>query len=1027
MNVMNRSMFVNRDARSKLAGMGGIMSSSPELMSAGRQGFADGGQTSFLERVNEVGVEKAPTYIISSPELTGGNFLEISAETLSALNSVVPNLVTPDGESIFVADAASVSPLSREQARPGDAIVGTRLKQVMAQMPSTPQAAPAPALDDVFDQRIRQGLEPDGRASLDEELFDSAVYRADDTAGQGQALAEAYARGNSPKQLMQEASSVTPMDMSNGDPDFSGIMKLQQAEEKQQQDFTAAAEAASNSRALLRERGMSASQRQRAAEAEGQDVVHEAFIQPTSLGLNLPGTATTLADGSPLSTAGMFSGVSDGDSGYYGQFPLLPKGKKTTYVQEQDQERDYQRMLEAGLNPQGRRIGEEAEAYREGLIPAEGSGRDTAANRMIAGELMAQRADVEEQDYQRMLEGLTPNNRDGQPGGTTPFNTKKMNMINVQRKNEEQAAQAAQRAELLTRNVDPNEESALDMIATENLETDEDMQDRVKVAGYARAGKNAAEIADIMGLGIIKVLDIAAGTLAAGLLETTALGADVMSAFQAKIMGNTDSGRFYSTVANKVKQFSDNTFYGDDSFFPSLAEGVGFNEVEAPDSRFDLVKSPSMVNTGTDSTAALSRLDELSGDDPVFSDNDYNESVPWKGLLHRGGLRASTIPTLDERIVELEANPVVVPEANPVVVPEVDPVVVPEVDPVVVPEATTSGAVAIAERLAPEWLRERQLSAENKKDAAETKQVFSGSEGLLTPAVAPAAVATDAVVPDANTGVVPEANTGVVPPAWGEAGGEDSNAGRGRSSLRTPEPAGRPIYSPADVKEIVYKDPKDGTALASKLLEQADLPQGDTETNLASYKKLIQEIMGGGPSEKQRNQEKWNNFAMIGFAIAAGQSPNAMTNIAQGMLEGTKLMSSQRTARAAREDKMNMFALEQTSLDNRARIRASGSGSSYNAQDRLYNSTFKDILSFQLNSEGATVEEAVRIASEAASEVAPNSSQSTGPVTELSKLTKGILRAKELKLTLKQIYKKLDENKIEYDPKFVSDIYKGNK
>ena len=92
---------------------------------------------------------------------------------------------------------------------------------------------------------------------------------------------------------------------------------------------------------------MSASQRQRAAEAEGQDVVHEASIQPTSLGLNIPGTGNTLADGSSLSTAGMFSGVSDGD-----------------------------RMLEAG----------------EGLIPAEGSGRDTAANRMIAGELMAQRA-----------------------------------------------------------------------------------------------------------------------------------------------------------------------------------------------------------------------------------------------------------------------------------------------------------------------------------------------------------------------------------------------------------------------------------------------------------------------------------------------------------------------------------------------------------------------------------------------------------------------------------------------------------
>ena len=557
MNVMNRSMFVNRDARSKLAGMGGIMSSSPELMSASRQGFADGGQTSFLERVNEVGVEKAPTYIISSPILTGGNFLEISAETLSALNSVVPNLLTPDGESIFVADAASVSPLSREQARPGDAIVGTRLKQMMAQMQSAPQAAPAPALDDVFDQRIRQGLEPDGRASLDEELFDSAVYR--DPVLPGQALAEAYALGNSPKQLMQEASSVTPMDMSNGDPDFSGIMKLQQAEEKQQQDFAAAAEAASNSRALLRERGMSASQRQRATDAEasmtgvddkgrgtfipsleetqldnlrgrsgvgafsevpsgimelqqtrptvgntaGQDVVHEASIQPTSLGLNLPGTAN---------------------------------------------------------------------------IPAESSGRDTAANRMIAGELMAQRA--------------------------------------------------------------------------------------------AKAASDAA------------------------------------------------------------------------------TETVG--------------------------------------------------------------------------------------------------------DPAVVPT----------------------------------------SPGLNLPKV-------------------------LKTPAF-PAGDRDVKAGRARSSLRTPEPAGQPIYSPADVEAIVDKDPKNSTAIASKFLEQVDLPQGDTTTNLASYKKLIQEIMGGGPSEKQRNQEKWNNFAMIGFAIAAGQSPNAMTNIAQGMLQGTKMMANQREAEQARRDKLKGMEFDMLLSDRAA-------------------------------------------------------------------------------------------------------------
>ena len=37
MSVMNRKMFSNRDARTKLAGMGGILASSPELMGAAQR------------------------------------------------------------------------------------------------------------------------------------------------------------------------------------------------------------------------------------------------------------------------------------------------------------------------------------------------------------------------------------------------------------------------------------------------------------------------------------------------------------------------------------------------------------------------------------------------------------------------------------------------------------------------------------------------------------------------------------------------------------------------------------------------------------------------------------------------------------------------------------------------------------------------------------------------------------------------------------------------------------------------------
>ena len=44
MNVMNRKLFANRDARRKLASMGGIVTSSPELITS-VQSFRRGGRT----------------------------------------------------------------------------------------------------------------------------------------------------------------------------------------------------------------------------------------------------------------------------------------------------------------------------------------------------------------------------------------------------------------------------------------------------------------------------------------------------------------------------------------------------------------------------------------------------------------------------------------------------------------------------------------------------------------------------------------------------------------------------------------------------------------------------------------------------------------------------------------------------------------------------------------------------------------------------------------------------------------------
>jgi len=159
------------------------------------------------------------------------------------------------------------------------------------------------------------------------------------------------------------------------------------------------------------------------------------------------------------------------------------------------------------------------------------------------------------------------------------------------------------------------------------------------------------------------------------------------------------------------------------------------------------------------------------------------------------------------------------------------------------------------------------------------------------------------------------------------------------------------------------------------------------------------------------------------------------------------LMSSQRTARAAREDKMNMFALEQASLDNRAAIRARTSGSSFTAVDRLYNEiftkTFDTLIEYgsvdPKTGRERTLEEKRAIAASVATAGAPDATQvkvSDSVVTEEPKvfngneplnLTKNILKSKKRGNSLEEIYKSLDKNGVVYDRKVVSDIYRENK
>lgn len=155
MNVLNRKMFANRDARRKLANMGGIVASSPETLSVA-QTYAPGGQVS------------GERYIISVPGvLTGvGEYLEVSAQTLQRLNDTMPEVMmrAAQGENNgFVADIETARRTNSRivtSARPGDAVVQTRVSRM------TPSEAPAAPVAPVESTGIESLLTPGATDSV---------------------------------------------------------------------------------------------------------------------------------------------------------------------------------------------------------------------------------------------------------------------------------------------------------------------------------------------------------------------------------------------------------------------------------------------------------------------------------------------------------------------------------------------------------------------------------------------------------------------------------------------------------------------------------------------------------------------------------------------------------------------------------------------------------------------------------------------------------------------------------------------
>lgn len=124
-------------------------------------------------------------------------------------------------------------------------------------------------------------------------------------------------------------------------------------------------------------------------------------------------------------------------------------------------------------------------------------------------------------------------------------------------------------------------------------------------------------------------------------------------------------------------------------------------------------------------------------------------------------------------------------------------------------------------------------------------------------------------------------------------------------------------------------------------------PKGaGSSVSVKDYETKFNELLG--PMDKGKAKEKWHQMAMIGFAIAAGQSPDALTNIASGLLEGTKMAKLDRDEANKFNKEMAILQFTERNKDirldkqlaARSRIAAAGGSSSAKFGDSMFKSAY---------------------------------------------------------------------------------------
>jgi hypothetical protein len=120
----------------------------------------------------------------------------------------------------------------------------------------------------------------------------------------------------------------------------------------------------------------------------------------------------------------------------------------------------------------------------------------------------------------------------------------------------------------------------------------------------------------------------------------------------------------------------------------------------------------------------------------------------------------------------------------------------------------------------------------------------------------------------------------------------------------------RPSLAPEDDEGSIEPQPltQEQVDKVTSLIEEGPTRKKDLRSRYEETLALFKDVYGVDDNDQAR--DKAMSLATIGLAIAAGQSPNALTNIAQGLLVGTQGIAKRREATRERETKLRIAALE---------------------------------------------------------------------------------------------------------------------